>query len=260
MPGSAAWREDHASLDIARAFALCADVTGDDAFLRDKAWPCAVGRSRMGQEPGHQAARNEIRASMGIAERKSPSDNAVFTNISARTILLDAISSAKRLNRQVDPAWLEMRDPRVVPKRGKVVISHDAFRVDEEKAATPDPLMGIFPLGCGFDNETEQATLAYYLKIAKRYIGSPMLSALYHVGPRVAAIGGFPWRCWTEAMVISAPADLCKRWNTATYFQSNRQPDQILANLGGFLLGLILGTFQRYNLGLTILKTGARAP
>jgi hypothetical protein len=42
-------------------------------------------------------------------------------------------------------------------------------------------------------------------------------------------------------MVIFAPADFCKRWNTAkTYFQSNRRPDHF-ANLGGFLLGLILG-------------------
>ena len=50
----------------------------------------------------------QILASMGIAERKSPSDNAVFTNLSARTVLRDAISAAKRLNRPVDPAWLEI--------------------------------------------------------------------------------------------------------------------------------------------------------
>jgi trehalose/maltose hydrolase-like predicted phosphorylase len=174
----------------------------------------------------------EIRASMGIAERTSPSDNAVFTNMSARTILLDAISAAKRMNRPVDPAWPEIATKLVIPKRGKVVISHDAFRVDEEKAATPDPLMGIFPLGCDFDQETGQATLAYYLKIAKRYIGSPMLSALYGVwaarsGNRRLSLEmldrGY------EATVISAPADLCKRWNTAkTYFRSNLQPDRSL--------------------------------
>ena len=118
---------------------------------------------------------------MGIAERKSPSDNAVFTNVSARAILFDAISVAKRLNRPADPAWLEIATKLAVPKRGKVVISHDAFRIDEEKAATPDPLMGIFPLGIGFDDETEQKTLAFYLKIAYRYLGSPMLSSLYGV-------------------------------------------------------------------------------
>ena len=41
--------------------------------------------------------------------------------------------------------------------------------------------MGIFPLGFDFDHETEQATLSYYLRLANRYIGSPMLSALYGV-------------------------------------------------------------------------------
>ena len=119
MPGSAAWREDHAYL-ISPAFALCTDVTGDDALLRDKAWPVLSGvaewvKSRVTKRRG----KYEIRASMGIAERKSPSDNAIFTNISARTILLDASSAAKRLNRPVDPAWLEIASKLVVPNEVK---------------------------------------------------------------------------------------------------------------------------------------------
>src|SRR6476661_3702886 len=243
MPGTAAWREDHASLDIARAFALCADVAGDDAFLRDKAWPVLSGvaewvKSRVTKRRG----KYEIRASMGIAERQSPSDNAIFTNISARTILLDAISAAKRLHKPIDPAWLEIATKMVVPKRGKVVISHDAFRVDEEKAATPDPLMGIFPLGCGFDDETEQATLAFYLKIAKRYIGSPMLSSLY--GVWAARLGN---RRLSLEMLDCGYADFCTgRFLQTLEYRKDVFPEQppagpFFANLGGFLLGLILG-------------------
>jgi protein-glucosylgalactosylhydroxylysine glucosidase len=243
MPGSAAWREDHASLDIARAFALCADVIGDDEFLRDKAWPVLSGvaewvKSRVTKGRG----KYEIRASMGIAERKSPSDNAVFTNISARTILLDAISAAKRLNRPVDPAWPEIAAKMAIPKRGKVVISHDAFRVDEEKAATPDPLMGIFPLGCDFDPDTEQATLANYLKIAKRYIGSPMLSAMYGVW---AARSGN--RRLSLEMLDRGYGDFCSgRFMQTLEYRKDVFPEQppagpFFANLGGFLLGLILG-------------------
>ena len=98
------------------------------------------------------------------------------------------------MDRPVDPAWLEIATDLVIPKRGVVVISHDAFRLDEEKAATPDPLMGIFPLRYGFDDETEQATLSFYLKIAKRYIGSPLLSHCTAFGRRVQATGGFPHR------------------------------------------------------------------
>ena len=231
MPGSAAWREDHASLDIARAFALCADVTGDDAFLRDKAWPVLSGvaewvKSRVTKRRG----KYEIRASMGIAERKSPSDNAVFTNLSARTVLHDAISAANRLNRPVDPAWIDIATKMVVPKRGKVVISHDAFRVDEEKAATPDPLMGIFPLGCGFDEEIRASDPCLLSENGKTIHWQPNV-----VGPvrrlgrphrqQAAFLGDAGARLW----LISAPADLCKRWNTAkTYFLSNRQPGRSL--------------------------------
>jgi trehalose/maltose hydrolase-like predicted phosphorylase len=243
MPGSAAWREDHASLDIARAFALCAHVTGDDAFLRDHAWPVLSGvaewvKSRVTKRRG----KYDIRASMGIAERKSPSDNAVFTNLSARTVLLDAISAAQRLNRPVDPAWLEIATKMEVPKRGKVVISHAAFRVDEEKAATPDPLMGIFPLGCDFDDETEQATLAFYLKMAKRYLGSPMLSALYGVW---AARSGN--RRLSLEMLDRGYGDFCTgRFMQTLEYRKDVFPEQppagpFFANLGGFLLSLILG-------------------
>ena len=43
IPGTAAWREDHASLDIARAFALFAYVPGDFIFVKEEAWPVPLG-------------------------------------------------------------------------------------------------------------------------------------------------------------------------------------------------------------------------
>ena len=243
MPGSASWREDHASLDIARAFALYAEVTGDEVFLQDKAWPVLAGVAEWIKSwVTKRRGKYEIRASMGIAERKSPSDNAVFTNLSARSILLDAISAAKRLNKPIDTAWGEIAAKMVIPKRGKVIVSHDRFRLDEEKAATPDPLMGIFPLGCGFDTETEQATLNYYLKIATRYIGSPMLSALYGVW---AARSGN--RRLSLEMLERGYGDFSTgRFMQTLEYRKDVFPEQppagpFFANLGGFLHGLIMG-------------------
>lgn len=183
-----------------------------------------------------------LRASMGVAERKTPSNNAVFTNVSARAVLLDAVSVAERLKRPVDPAWTEIATKIAIPKRGKVVISHDAFRKDEEKSATPDPLMGIFPLWCDFDQETEQATLAYYLKMAKQYLGSPMLSALYGVW---AARSGN--RRLSLEMLDRGYGDFCAgRFTQTLEYRKDVFPEQpaagpFFANLGGFLLGLIMG-------------------
>ena len=102
--------------------------------------------------------------------------------------------------------------------------------------------MGIFPLGCGFDDETEQATLAYYLKIAKRYIGSPMLSALY--GVWAARAGN---RRLSLEMLERGYGDFCTgRFMQTLEYRKDVFPEQppagpFFANLGGFLLSLILG-------------------
>jgi protein-glucosylgalactosylhydroxylysine glucosidase len=184
----------------------------------------------------------EIRSSMGIAERKSPSDNAVFTNMSAQIILHHAIAAANRLGKPVDPAWPEIAAKLVIPKRDKVVISHSAFRVDEEKGATPDPLMGVFPLGFDLDREAEQATLKFYLKLAKRYIGSPMLSALY--GIWAARAGN---RELSLDLLERGYGDFCTgRFMQTLEYRKDIFPEQppagpFFANLGGFLLGLMLG-------------------
>ena len=114
--------------------------------------------------------------------------------------------------------------------------------MDEEKATTPDPLKGIFPLHSGFEEETEQATLAYYLKMAKRYIGSPMLSALY--GVWAARAGN---RRLSLEMLERGYGDFCTgRFMQTLEYRKDVFPEQtpagpFFANLGGLLLGFILG-------------------
>ena len=197
---------------------------------------------------------------MGIAEREAPADNAVFTNMSARLVLEDAISAARRLGLPSDPSWSQIAENMYLPKRGKVVISHQGYRRDEEKGATPDPLMGIFPLGFPLEEEIQQATLAYYLQFAGDYIGSPMLSALYGV-----------WGARTGERQLSADllregyANFCTgRFMQTLEYREDKFPDQpragpFFANLGGFLTSLILG-FPRLQPGPTDPETWSMAP
>jgi hypothetical protein len=116
---------------------------------------------------------------MGIAERKQTVKNAAFTNMASVVVLRDAKEAAGRLGREPDPEWTRIADAMVVPRRGKAIVSHDDYRRDEQKGATPDPLMGIWPFGFPVDENEEQATLKFYLDQSHDYIGSPMLSALY---------------------------------------------------------------------------------
>ena len=97
------------SLDVARAFAFHADVTGDLEYLREKAWPVLSGVANWILSRVTKTDRGyEIRAAMGIAEREEEADNAAFTNMAAVVVLRDAIHAAETLGRAANPEWVEV--------------------------------------------------------------------------------------------------------------------------------------------------------
>jgi protein-glucosylgalactosylhydroxylysine glucosidase len=228
---------------VARAFAFHADVCGERDFIRDKAWPVLSGVAEWIASRVAKTGRGyEVRASMGIAEREQPVDNAAFTNMACVVVLRDAIAAAEDLGRHVDPNWTAISDGMVLPRRGRAVISHDGYRRDEEKGATPDPLMGIWPFGFLLDEADEAATLSLYLDQAQEYIGSPMLSALYGVwasrsGDRKLAL----------KLLDDGYAQFTRgRFSQTLEYRPDRFPEQpeagpFFANMGGFLMSLLYG-------------------
>jgi trehalose/maltose hydrolase-like predicted phosphorylase len=243
--GEASWYEDHVSPDIAWAFAQYAHATGDGRFLAQEATAVLYGvadwiTSRVSPRNGGF----EIRQTMGIAERKEPSDNDAFTIMVAKTALSEAVACAERLGHDVLPAWREVLaglEPPCDPRTG-ALISHDGYRPDEEKGATPGPLAGLFPLWYDMGPHAARATLDFYLGLAPEYIGSPMLSPLYGV-----------WAAWAGDRALSARlyeqgyAELVGDRFLQTLEQSpTRYPEKppsgpFFANLGGFLMGLLYG-------------------
>jgi protein-glucosylgalactosylhydroxylysine glucosidase len=243
LPGSASWHEDHVSLDIARAFAFYADVTGDLEFLRTKAWPVLSGVAEwLTSRVTPTKTGYDIAESMGIAEREQPVCNAAFTNMGAVVVLRAAQAAAQRLGYAADPRWEALAAGIAIPRRGKAIVSHDDYRTNEEKGATPDPLMGIFPFGFPLDKPSEDATIALYLKSAEDYIGSPMLSALY--GAWAARAGD---RSLALKLLDEGYGQFCVgRFLQTLEYRSDRFPEQpeagpFFANIGGFLTGLIFG-------------------
>jgi len=243
MPGTAAWHEDHVSLDVARAFSFYADVTGDLEFLRTKAWPVLSGVAEWLTSRVTPTAKGyDIDNSMGVAEREQPVCNAAFTNMGAVVVLRAAQAAAERLGYPADPRWEALAAGIAIPRRGKAIISHDGYRTNEEKGATPDPLMGIFPFGFPLDKASEDATLALYLASVEAYVGSPMLSALYgawaaRAGDRVLAL----------KLLDEGYGQFCVgRFLQTLEYRADRFPEQpqagpFFANIGGFLTGLMFG-------------------
>jgi trehalose/maltose hydrolase-like predicted phosphorylase len=243
LPGAAAWHEDHVSLDVARAFAFHAAVCGDSQFLQDKAWPVLSGVAEWITTRVAKTRRGyEVRASMGIAEREDPVKNAAFTNMASVVVLRDAISAAANLGRHAKPQWAEIADTLVMPNRDKAIISHDRYRRDEEKGATPDPLMGLWPLGYSMEEDAAQATLRFYLEQGEDYIGSPMLSALYGVWAARTGDRRLALKMLDEGYAQFTIGRFCQTLE----YRRDKFPEQpiagpFFANMGGFLMSLLFG-------------------
>jgi hypothetical protein len=242
--GSASWHEDHISLDVARAFAEYAYATGDRRFLSEDASRILYGVADwISSRVSRSSSGFAWRRTMGIAERKEATDNDAFTVLSAKTVLRQAIDCAQRLGHSVPDAWCEVEAGLdVEPNRQRVILSHDGFHPNEEKGGTPGPLAALFPVWWEMPPDVERATLDYYLKLAPKYIGSPMLSALYGV-----------WAAWSGdrrlalRMYEEGYADLIMGRFLQTLEQSPEKfPEKppsgpFFANLGGFLMGLMFG-------------------
>lgn len=243
--GKAAWHEDHVSLDVALAFASYAHITGDREFLERNAWPVLHGVAEWVASRVEQTERGyEIRRAMGIAERPEPSDNEAFTNISARAVLLEALDVARVLGRDADAGWQAIADSLHVPHDAARthIISHDGWRSNESKGATPGPLAGLFPLWYPADRAVARATLERYLRLAPDYIGSPMLSAFYGT-----------WACWAgdRRLALRLLDEGYAQLATGRFLQVLEQrpdvePDKaragpFFANMGAYLSGLLYG-------------------
>lgn len=243
--GHASWYEDHVSLDVAWAFAQYAHATGDRRFLADQASPVLYGVADwiVSRVTPRRGGFDWIRT-MGIAERKVPSDNEAYTIMAARVVLDEAIDCAKRLGHSVGAGWVDVREGlglRTSPRHG-AVMSHDGFHPGEEKGSTPGPLAGIFPLWHELDPAVEQATLRYFLDLAPDYVGSAMLSPLYGT-----------WACWAGDRRLAArlldegyAALIGDRFQQTLEQSPTKFPDTpasgpFFANIGGFLMSLLYG-------------------
>ena len=245
-PGGAesAAREDHINLHVARAFALHADMTGDLRFLNERAWPVVSGvcdwlvdrveRTRHGYS---------IHDGGGPAERPETESDDALTLMAGRRVLERAIHMAGQVGLPPNPAWARVAAGLSPPMRTDGVIAqHAGYRKDEEKGATPSPLMAFFPYWAEADPETVKRTFAFYLGLWDGYIGAPMLSALYGT-----------WAAWAGDRALSLKlleegygAYQYGRFGQTLEYRLDKVPDGVasgpfFANMGGFLTGLLFG-------------------
>ena len=242
--GDGAAHEDHGSLHTARAFALYADVTGDDAFLRERAWPVLSGVADWIVSRTTRTKRGlEILRATGPAEVPEPPDNDAFTIMAAKQVLRRAIRAAEQTGRPAPLKWATTADDLYLPVRADgVIAAHDDFRVSEPKGATPSPLAGLFPYDHPASERERRKTLDFYLKHWAKYVGAPMFPALYTTWAAMAGDRDLALTLFEEGYAAYDQA----RFHQCLEYRPDHPDSQVkagpfFANLGGMLLGLMLG-------------------
>lgn len=242
--GEAAHHEDHVSLHVARAFSLYADLSGERLFAEETAWPILQGVADWFVSRTTRTRRGaEALGAMGPAETPTPPDNDAFTLMAGGEILRRALRLAETLGKPAPSTWRETLDDLYLPIRSDgVIASHDDFDVREPKGATPSPLAGLFPYDHPAPEPMRQRTLAFYLDLWPRYVGSPMLPALYATWAAMAADRDLALRLFEEGYAAYDHP----RFHQCLEYRADH-PDQetaagpFFANLGGMLMGLVYG-------------------
>ncbi|MFA4937702.1 glycoside hydrolase family 65 protein [Brevundimonas sp.] len=242
--GDGAAHEDHGSLHTARAFGLYADVTGDEIFLKEDAWPVLSGVADWIVSRTTRTTRGlEILRVTGPAEVPEPPDNDAFTIMAAIQVLRRAIRAAEQIGRTAPPEWTTTADDLYLPVRSDgVIAAHDGFRVSEPKGATPSPLAGLFPYDHPASDRERRNTLDFYLQHWAEYVGAPMFPALYTTWAAMTGDRDLSLKLFEEGYAAYDQG----RFHQCLEYRPDHPDSQVkagpfFANLGGMLLGLMLG-------------------
>lgn len=241
--------EQHVNMAVARAFALYANVTGDDEFRRRSAWEVLRGVALWIQSRAEKTGRGlEIRGTLGFAEqRDAPVDNDAYVNMTAAVALHEAAGLAERLGERPEAgAWRAAAEALFVPLDSElgIVRNHDRFTPEEggTAGAVPEALGGIFPFGYRLEPGLERSTIEFYLGRVEPYLGYPMFNAPLGV---FAAWNGD--RAQSAELFQAGFGDYFNApFSEIDEYSRTRHPERpvagpFTANLGGFLTSCLYG-------------------
>lgn len=237
--------EQHINMDVAFAFAQFGHASGDDEFIREKAWPVLKGVAQWIAGRVIRTGRGyEIQHVTGIDEGVQNVNNNAYTNAAAVVVLREAIGMASRLGRQAPASWSDIADNMVMPLNTdtSVIGNHDHY-VDPKGPCNPEILAAFFPLTYRPPADIEKATSHYYLDRAATFIGYPMLPTFYGVyaarlGDRQRSLDLFQAGF---ADYVVEPYHQCVEMLSKLKGHQAPPVTTYMANHGGFIMALLYG-------------------
>jgi hypothetical protein len=242
--GAASAHEHHVSLDVAFAFSQFLHATHDWEWGRVHASRVLREVAEWLESRGMNTERGfELHDVNGVAEKAASVSNNAFVNMAASVAFREAVSLAEPLGQPPNELWARLANEVFIPRNGAGVIkNHERYRRTEEKGETPEAAAGLFPLTFDCPPDVERATFAFYVELADRYVGNPMLSALLGV---YAARTGDRARS-LELFERGYAAFVVDPFSITTEYDPEVFPEQpvagpFAANIGGFLLSCLYG-------------------
>lgn len=238
--------EQHVSPAVANAFVDFAHATADADFLDSHAWPVVNGvagwiLSRI----RHTERGYEVPEAIGPAEQARPQDNNVYMNLACAGLLRRGAAIARAAGRHRNAElWERIAREFYLPRAADgTLLHHDGF--DREAGgvvnATPEALAGLVLFGAPLPAAAFEATLRADLDRVEPYLGYPMLNA--PLGPAAAWLGD---RDRASRLLEAGYAEYVRGPYLETdEYSRTRYPDRaeagpFMANIGGFLSGLLL--------------------
>lgn len=192
--------EQHINMDVAMAFVAYCKVTGDEMFMKEKAWPVIreiaawiCGRAEK-TDRGY-----EILHVCGIDEGTDNVNNDAYTNIMCRFVLRAACEIAVKLGYKPKKEWTAVADGLVLPidEEYRYLKQNDDAVI--KPVLTSETLMAYFPYGYSHSPEVDENTLKMYLTHGfEEGLRLPMLSNFLGVFPAMVGDREFSRRIYDD--------------------------------------------------------------
>ena len=240
--------EQHVNLDVAMAFVAYSQVSGDEVFLKERAWPVVKGVAEWIVSRVEKTHRGyEMLFVTGIDEGSDNVNNDSFTNITCRIVLHHANRMAKKLGYPNNPVWQAIAETLFIPIHPELGFVEQYEGCAIRDSMPPESLMAFFPYGYSHSSQVDESTFRFFIDHdLKRYLALPMLSGFLGViparlGDRELARayfdeGNLPF--FVDPYFMSAESAL-----TGRHYQ--RVPDAVttvfVTGRGSLMAGLMLG-------------------
>jgi trehalose/maltose hydrolase-like predicted phosphorylase len=207
--------EIHINSDIALAQWQYYQASGDERWLRDKAWPVLKDiadywATRAEPDPAGGYDINDV---MGPDEYHDYVDNSVTTNAGAQASLRIAVSAARILGRPADPAWSKVADGLKIPVDTTLNIHPEFEGYNGQTVKQADVTLLQYPWAVPMPPSLAQNDLDYYqartdpngpsmtdaiATIATAALGSPGCQTYTYMRNSVDPYQAAPFNQWYE--------------------------------------------------------------